>query len=92
MKFTKSLSMFVFALFLIMHCCSSGAEASRWLLEKAHAIPNSTSSSSQSLKGLQASKKNPFKKVDSNLGRKIPPRRANPTHNKCKPPYSMTRS
>ncbi|MCD7450961.1 hypothetical protein HAX54_009109 [Datura stramonium] len=80
---SRILAAFVLALLLILSSESNAAHAARFLSNKEH--PSKKTSTSQTLKGLQANQKKPFKKVDSSF-RRIPPSRWNPIQNKFKPP------
>ena len=65
------------ALALILHSNVQGARAGRFLLERGRASTSAT----ESLQGLDAKQKNPYKEEKSSF-RRIPPSRSNPTQNK----------
>ncbi|KAK4736256.1 hypothetical protein R3W88_010517 [Solanum pinnatisectum] len=77
---SRILAAFVLALLLILSSESNATHAARFLSNKEHPSPKTTT-----LKGLHAKQKKPFKKVDSSF-RRIPPSRWNPIQNKYKPP------
>ncbi|KAJ6947095.1 hypothetical protein NC651_001708 [Populus alba x Populus x berolinensis] len=52
---------------------------------------SSKASTSQTFRGSQVDKKNPFKKVGSSF-RRIPPSTSNPIQNKCKHPLGRRRN
>ncbi|XP_059302969.1 uncharacterized protein LOC132055260 [Lycium ferocissimum] len=80
---SRILAAFVLALLLILSSESNAAHAARFLISKEY--PSAKTSTSQTLNGLHANQKKPYKKVDSSF-RRIPPSRWNPIQNKFKPP------
>ncbi|KAL1534204.1 hypothetical protein AAHA92_30414 [Salvia divinorum] len=75
------LASLILALALILHTNVQGARAGRSLLERVRASTSAT----ESLQGLDAKQKNPYKKEKSSF-RRVPPSRSNPTQNKSNRP------
>ncbi|KAK3025127.1 hypothetical protein RJ639_043909 [Escallonia herrerae] len=81
----RTLAALLLAVLMILHSWPKRAEATTRLLlqiKPQSSLASSEASSSQTLRDVQADKKDPMKQVDSSF-RKIPPSRSNPTQNKC---------